>query len=278
MALGMLATAAAGGMVGLGEAGKQLGEYVSKSQLLDEAAAIQKQRDATLAAIQERRDAAGRAHDISMVGVREDSRQAGAQADIVRETLPENIAMRSKAASGLLRGTLDAKIEEKKALGAEDTNLGLERFKTLAPVQRQEAIDTEVAKLTALATPEMLKATRNVALAKHIVDPSYTLIPNADGTVTTFDSKSGKTTGILKGPDGEPISIDATISGFSIDVPVGSAVWEGKACDLLGTAFVPTCNVLTVVYFNADSDKRGRDIHREAGLTYSKGILPSLSS
>lgn len=87
-----------------------------------------------------------------------------------------------------------------------------------------------------------------------------------------------KTKRSAAGPDGEPISIDATISGFSIDVPVGSAVWEGKACDLLGTAFVPTCNVLTVVYFNADSDKRGRDIHREAGLTYSKGILPSLSS
>jgi hypothetical protein len=103
---------------------------------------------------------------------------------------------------------------------------------------------------------------------------SPTVSPEAREIRCRFD----KTKKTVAGPDGEQIAIDATISGFSIDVPVGSAVWEGRAADLAGTAYLPDRDVYTVATFSADRDRRGRDTYREAGLTFSKDTLPSLSS
>ncbi len=103
MALGMLGTALAGGMVGLGESGKQLGEYVSKSQLLEEAAAIQKQRDATLAAIQERRDAAAAAARTADVRLGSELANTNAIAADERKRAP---AIRAAAAARGLIGDM----------------------------------------------------------------------------------------------------------------------------------------------------------------------------
>lgn len=130
-----------------------------------------------------------------------EQRAPGVAAATATATADANAASTVRNAPGLL----DVEVGRKKALGAVDVQTELDKFKTLAPVKRQEEIDTAVAKVKALSSPEMLANARNIALASHIVDPSYTLIPNADGTVTTFDSKSGKSTGVVKDADGNPV-------------------------------------------------------------------------
>ena len=100
---------------------------------------------------------------------------------------------------------LQAEIARQTALNTVRVEGALQEFKALAPLKRQEAIDTEVAKITASATPDMLKATRAIAQSKHIVDPMYSLVPQSDGTVATFDARSGRTTGVLKDADGKPL-------------------------------------------------------------------------
>lgn len=80
----------------------------------------------------------------------------------------------------------------------------------------------------------------------------------------------------VTGPDGEPIRIDATISGFDCELPISTAVWKGRIADL-PDGFVPTSKVLKVATYTATDDWRGRDTFREAGLTFAKGSLPSLS-
>lgn len=81
----------------------------------------------------------------------------------------------------------------------------------------------------------------------------------------------------VTGPDGLPISIDATMMGHELEVPVGSAVFKGQLSDLTGS-FLPTNNVMRVVYANADDDFRGRDTHRECGLSFAKESIPSVES
>ena len=81
-------------------------------------------------------------------------------------------------------------------------------FKTLDPLKRASAIATQVETLKALSTPEALKSERNIALAKHIVDPSYSITAAGDGTIRTFDTRSGKVGGQLTDPTtGEIIKV-----------------------------------------------------------------------
>jgi hypothetical protein len=81
----------------------------------------------------------------------------------------------------------------------------LKEFEALAPLQRQAAIDTEVAKVKALATPEMLAAVKSIEQAKHIVDPQYSLMPQADGTVVAVNARNPKDTKVLQDADGKPL-------------------------------------------------------------------------
>jgi hypothetical protein len=136
---------------------------------------------------------------------REDIRREGRLSDINQDTDPAIIAKKGAAASGLINATTEAEANKRKKFGEVDTKIAVDQFEKLAPLQRKEAIDAAAAQVKALATPEMLKASRDIALSKHIVDPSYILIPNLDGTVTTFDSKSGKSGGVLTGTDGKPV-------------------------------------------------------------------------
>lgn len=107
------------------------------------------------------------------------------------------------ARSGDLR---DIKVADQRALNIENTRAEIERFEKLAPLKRADAIATVTESLKAQATPDMLAAARKIAQAKHIVDPSYSLVQDADGTMLTVDSKTGKVGGVLKNPDtGEPV-------------------------------------------------------------------------
>ena len=97
-------------------------------------------------------------------------------------------------------------IEKRKQINIEETRAAVDRFTQLAPLQREEALKTETERLKAMATPEALKAARSIALAKHIVDPSYTAVANDDGTVLMVNSKNPRDTFELKDPaTGEPV-------------------------------------------------------------------------
>ena len=191
-----------GAMHGLGGAMETSGLLMLKEQLEEDR---QTRLLEVQAAYSKQAQERGFEHDKGMVDVREKSRQAGRQADIDQDTLPENIAKKGAAASGLINATLPARLEERKQLMAVDTQAKVEEFSKLAPLQRQEAIDSAVAVLKAQSTPEMLRATRQIAQAKHIVDPSYTLITDEDGEVRPFDSKSGKLGKALLGDDDKPL-------------------------------------------------------------------------
>lgn len=188
----------AGGAVGAGQATSALGFEQFKQNALES-------RDATLAGYRQQEQERGFAHDEGMLTKREDVRQAGRQADINQDVSPANVEARANAVVRTSELTLPAEVAKKKALAVVDTEQKVDEFTKLAPLKRQEAIDTALANLKALSTPEALAASRKIALATHIVDPSYSAIPQADGTVVMFDSRSGKTSGILKTPDGEPV-------------------------------------------------------------------------
>lgn len=228
----------AGAMQGAGEAGVKVGLEAQKQAGDVE---LQKIRDEAHLAREKALQDARNSQEVSMVGVRETSRQAGRQADIDQDVSPDNVAKRATAVNDLSAQTLPGEIARKTALAGVETQAEIEKFTKLAPLKRQEAIDAEVAKLRAMSTPEMLKAERSVAMAKHIVDPSYTLIPNADGTVTTFDSKSGKSSGTLKGPDGQPIirkdpeemkAATAVINMANANLRVAEAAYKASASEM----------------------------------------------
>lgn len=82
----------------------------------------------------------------------------------------------------------------------------------------------------------------------------------------------------MAGPDGLPIVVDATMSEYQVDVPPGSAVWRGRAAELAPNLYMPSRDVMRVATASADSDYRGRYTYREAGLTFSRGSLPSTPS
>ena len=195
------------GIIGAGLAGglEKGGEGVARvgGKLLD--AEIEKEKQAAIAARELNLQRLGFAHREKMVGVESRSRLAERQAGIEQDVDPENVRRRGLAAGTLIEATIPARVKERKELAAVDIQTELDKFSKLAPLHRQEAIDSAVAVLTAKSTPEMLEATKKIAQAGNIVNPSYALIPNADGTVTTFDSRSGKSGGTLMGPDGKPI-------------------------------------------------------------------------
>ena len=76
----------------------------------------------------------------------------------------------------------------------------INEFKILDPLKRASEIAKQVDTLKALSTPEALKSERSIALAKHIVDPSYSITAAGDGTIRTFDTRTGKVGGQLTDP------------------------------------------------------------------------------
>lgn len=161
-------------------------------------------RDANLdllkarADIEAERDARINEYNVSLVSLHESTRQAGRQSDINQDTSPENVGARARAIISTNEMTLPSKIAEKEALGFAETKIELDKFSTLAPVKRQEAIDSAVAVLRAQSTPEMLRAERQIAQAKHIVDPSYTAMAQSDGTVVMVNTRNPRDAKLLE--------------------------------------------------------------------------------
>lgn len=145
------------------------------------------------------------AEDLLKMRSEADKELATLHATLARETHAANRETDIATAGRFIEAQTPAKVAERKELLAVDTADAVRRFELLEPLQRKAAIQTAEESLRALSTPEMLKFARQQALAKHIVDPSYSLIPQADGTVVTFDSRSGKNAGVLKDTDGKPI-------------------------------------------------------------------------
>lgn len=138
-------------------------------------------------------------------------------------------------------GLLNVETTRAKALNDEQTRAELERFKALAPVKRQEEIDTAVEKLRALSTPEMLTKERAIKLAGHIVDPVYALVPQADGTVIAVNSHDAKDTKVLKDADGKPIvrkdpeemkAAVAVINMANTNLKIAEAAYKADASSL----------------------------------------------
>lgn len=84
----------------------------------------------------------------------------------------------------------------------------------------------------------------------------------------------GTSRGVL-GPDGAPLAIDATVSGFTFDPVVGSLMWAGRLADLPGTSQRPAQDVMRIVTVNITPDVRGRSVFREATLVRTKDVLGS---
>ena len=187
MGLGIIGTALAGAAAGVGTEGAK---FLSSSFLNEQMAEIQKQRDARLEEFAKGREERGYAHGKEMLGETERLRREGRQADIEQDVSPANVQARAGAVSDTLVATREARVADTRAMGTATTDVEIDRFTRLAPAKRQEVIDTEVAKLRALSTPEMLKAEKAIAQAKHIVDPNYTAIGNEDGTVTMVNTRN----------------------------------------------------------------------------------------
>jgi hypothetical protein len=79
----------------------------------------------------------------------------------------------------------------------------LSAFKKQAKAKSDAEIDEMIA---TSKNPGYIKAIRNIALARHIVDPRIVLQPQADGTVLRIDANAGKVLGTLNDPvSGNPI-------------------------------------------------------------------------
>lgn len=233
--MGLLLSGAAAG------AGEALEKAGAQAQKAADQIDLEKMKEELIGARQKALQEMAQTHDVKMVDVKETTRQAGLQADINQDVAPSNVAARATAVNDFNTQTLPGKVAEKTALTGVETQAEIEKFKQLDPLKRKSALDAEMEKLRAFSTPEMLKAERNIALAKHIVDPSYTLIPNADGTVTTFDSKSGKSGGTLTGPDGKPIvrkdpeemkAATAVINMANANLRVAEAAYKAAASEM----------------------------------------------
>jgi hypothetical protein len=96
-------------------------------------------------------------------------------------------------------------VDRQLKVGMAKNQVDLDKLKAEGPERIRQAVQTQTETLAAMSTPEALKQARSIALAKHIVDPSYQLVPLSDGTIATVDTKSGKSGGVLKGADGEPL-------------------------------------------------------------------------
>lgn len=208
--MGLIGAALAGGVQGLGEAGeksalmyqRQQGELDIQKEMME----LKHLKDVALANlhgdIQTRVHAANVKADTGEVGARIEAQTAPLVAQ--RKALAP---VEAEAAGGVARATAQAGVDVANDPKNVSARIKAEQdaFNAMEPLKRKAAIDAEVEKVRAMATPEMLKAVRAEAQAKHIVDPAYTLVPLGDGTVATFDARSGRTTGTLNGPDGKPL-------------------------------------------------------------------------
>lgn len=144
------------------------------------------------------KDAEGRAEQRQIA---EEGRRPGVAAAVATATADATAQATIRNAPGLL----NVETTRAKELAAIEIQRQVDAFEKLAPLRRQEAIDTELGKLKALSTPEALKATRAIAQAGHIVDPQYSLVPQADGTVTAVNLRNPSDSRVVKDADGKPI-------------------------------------------------------------------------
>jgi len=200
--LGLVGTAIAGGMAGAGEAGVKAGIQLQKQFGDEDLQKMKAASDLELAtSIQNLRQAG----EEKLVGLRATADQSTHQANATFDSSPDQVNAKIKATNQTLAGTLAARTADAEAIGRTETKIELDRFMALDPVKRKAALDAKTAEVTAMSTPDMLKRGRAIAQSTHIVDPNWTLIPNSDGTVTTFDTHSGATRGNLKGVDGKDV-------------------------------------------------------------------------
>lgn len=83
---------------------------------------------------------------------------------------------------------------------------------------------------------------------------------------------------LMAGPEGKPITVDATVVVGEIDVPLGSAMWEGELADWYGTGSqFGDDAVMEVVASNYTEAILGRHVRRTLGVAYSKDGLPPLA-
>ncbi|MDP3909034.1 MAG: hypothetical protein Q8Q14_01465, partial [Gemmatimonadales bacterium] len=136
-------------------------------------------------------------------------------AEVAREGRAPALAAATETAVGTARegllntnapAALARRVAEAKAVNTENLRAEMAKFDALEPRQRKAAIDTAVAQVEALATPEMLEKTRKIAMAKHIVDPRYTVTSNDQNEMIAVDVRTGKSK-TLPGPDGKPMKV-----------------------------------------------------------------------
>ena len=189
---------------GLSQAGTEAGKFFGTAGLETIKKQLEEDKirlaDQLAGARQER----GFVHEKDMIGEREKSSLRVKQGELDISTDPENVRKSGEAKVGLMNAVLPAEVERQKQFSAVEVQSKVDEFTKLAPLKRQEAIEAAVAQVKAMATPEMLKASRDIALSKHIVDPSYSAVPESDGTVTLLDTKSGRTKKMVDA-DGKPI-------------------------------------------------------------------------
>ena len=126
----------------------------------------------------------------------------GRKADAETEALSRNAKPRAeaqlKAEEAVAPGRNALKAQEK---------LDVEFNPKVLEAERKKKIDDKQSDLDFVTShlPQLAKNARALAQAGHIVDPSYTAIPNADGTVDMVDSRNPKNIVKLTGADGKPI-------------------------------------------------------------------------
>lgn len=244
---------------GLMAVGKQYAGYIERSSLQEEAAKLQEARDMRLSELRK-----------TELRFSEDVRREGRQADIDQDTNPENISKKSAAASGLILGTMDAEARKRTVIGQVDTQVELDRFRALAPAKRAEEIAAETEKLKALSSPEMLQATRRIAAAKHIVDPSYTQIKDEDGKTYLVNTRNPKDKQLLE-IDGKPI-IQANPEMRAL---ANSAL--NKARDDMRAAGLEHKTALAAAMGDPAKEKIANDEYREARVRADAIAAPALA-
>jgi hypothetical protein len=199
-----------GALQGLGEAMQTFGTDALRMELLSQRdarlAELQAQRDDKQHVRQVERDEGARKHDRDMVDVQTEAAGKRTQQAINIETNPDNIALRAGASNALSEQTRPTRLQEARDVAKVNLDAEVAAFEKLAPLKRQEAIAAAVETVKAQATPEMLRATRSIAQAKHIVDPSYTAMVQDDGSVAMINTKNPRDVVAVKNTDGTPIT------------------------------------------------------------------------
>ena len=129
------------------------------------------------------------------------------------------IQMRTEAQKGLMQTGEDIRRGGRQADFEQDQTNAPAKMKTMADQETavgtaRAGVEREAAKNKAQDTlqfqtdnqKQITSNERASALAKHIVDPAYTMVPNADGTVTMVNTRNPNAGAVtLKGEDGKPI-------------------------------------------------------------------------